>query len=114
MDTTCGRDYIAVGDGTMQTPEWLPEYGATAFAALVGSVARGKSWITADGKFHIARLVTELSTAVGFGMIVISAGDYFHVDLRVLIGIAVFGGWLGPAAAWDFVQSLPVFRGLGK
>lgn len=89
----------------MQAPDWLPEYGVMGFAALIGSVARGKSWTGGDGKVLVARVVTELATAVGLAMAVVSAGEYFHVDLKVLVGLAVFSGWLGPAAVSDMVLS---------
>lgn len=89
----------------MELPSWLPEYGAMSFAALVGSIARGRSWTGPDGKIAVARVVVELSTAVGLSMVVVSCGDYFHIDMRILVGLAVFSGWLGPAAVSDMVMS---------
>lgn len=89
----------------MHTPDWLPDYGVTAFAALCGSVARGKAWTDPGGRLLVARVVTELATAVGLSMGVLAAGEYFHVDLKALIGLAVFSGWLGPAAVSDMVLS---------
>ena len=88
----------------MQAPEWLPEYGAMAFAAFVGSVARGRNWVD-GGRFLIAKFVTEVCTAVGLSMAVVAVGEYFHVDMKILVGLAVFSGWLGPAAASDLVMS---------
>lgn len=38
-------------------------------------------------------------------MAVVACGDYFHIDMRILIGLAVFSGWLGPAAVSDMVMS---------
>ncbi len=87
----------------MALPDWLPDYGGTSFAALVGSLARGKSWLGVDGRLLKARVVTELATAVGLSMALVAAGEYFHVDLRVLLGLGVFAGWLGPAAVSDMV-----------
>lgn len=99
----------------MATPDWLPDYGVTAFAALCGSVARGKSWTDLAGRVLMARVVTELATAVGLAMGVVAAGEYFHVDLKALIGLAVFSGWLGPAAVSDLVLSrFPALRPGGK
>ncbi len=89
----------------METPPWLPEYGAMAFAALVGSVARGRSWAGPDGRIAVARVAVELATAVGLSMAVVAGGDYFHIDMRILIGLAVFSGWLGPAAVSDMVMT---------
>lgn len=87
----------------MEVPSWLPEYGAMAFAALVGSIARGRNWLGLDGRFAVTRAAVELSTAVGLSMAVVACGDYFHVDMRILVGLAVFSGWLGPAAVSDMV-----------
>lgn len=89
----------------MEAPDWFPSYGATAFAALVGSLARGRAWRGADGRLVVARFLTEGATAVGLSMAVVAAGEYFHVDLKLLIGVAVFAGWLGPAAVSDMVLS---------
>ena len=89
----------------MQPPDWLPPYGATALAAFIGSLARGRSWHGPDGRLVMARFLTEACTALGLSMAVVAAGEYFHVDLKVLVGIAVFGGWLGPAAVGDLVLS---------
>jgi hypothetical protein len=53
----------------------------------------------------MARVVTELATAVGLSMGIMALGESLHVDLKVLVGLAVFGGWLGPAAVSDMVLS---------
>ena len=37
----------------MQVPDWLGPYGATAMAALLGSVARGKTWVGGDGRLML-------------------------------------------------------------
>lgn len=87
----------------MQAPDWLPEYSVMGFAALIGSVARGRSWQGPDGKLVMARAVTELATAVGLSMGVVGLGEWLHVDIKVLVGLAVFSGWLGPAAVSGMV-----------
>ena len=87
----------------MQAPDWLPPYGGTAVAAWVGCVARGRSWRDADGRLVVARFLTEAATAVGLSMAVVGLGTIWLVDLKLLIGIAVFAGWLGPAAVSDLV-----------
>jgi hypothetical protein len=89
----------------MTLPDWLPTYGATAGAALVGSFMRGKSWVGEDGKFLKARIVTETSTAVGLSIAVMAIGYWKHVDEPVLLGIAVIAGWLTPSGVWDVVKS---------
>lgn len=63
----------------------------------------------------VARVVTELATAIGLSMGVLAVGEYFHVDLKALVGLAVFSGWLGPAAVSDMVLSkFPALRSGGK
>ena len=89
----------------MTLPDWLPPYGATAIAALCGSVARGKTWRGEDGKFQMAKVIPEVATALGLSMGVMALGEYGHVDLKILAGLAVFAGWLGPAAVADMVLS---------
>ena len=89
----------------MQVPDWLAPYGATAMAALLGSVARGKTWVGGDGRLMLVRVLPELATAVGLSIGVMAIGSYTHVDLKVLAGIAVFAGWLGPVAVSDMVLS---------
>ena len=49
--------------------------------------------------------MTEAATAVGLSMAVVGLGTIWLVDLKLLIGIAVFAGWLGPAAVSDLVLS---------
>lgn len=88
-----------------QVPEWVPQYGAMSFAALVGSVARGRSWQGSDGKLVMTRVVTELATALGLSMGMMALGEWLHWDVKVLVGLAVFAGWLGPAAVSDMVLS---------
>lgn len=53
----------------------------------------------------MARFLTEAATAVGLSMAAVAVGEYFHVDLKILVGVAVFAGWLGPAAVGDLVLS---------
>ena len=85
----------------MTLPDWASGYGATAGAALVGSIARGRSWLGADGRFRMTRLLPEVATAVGLSFGIMAVGEWGHVDLKVLAGMAVFAGWLGPAAVAD-------------
>lgn len=92
-----------MGLGTMGIPDWLPPYGATAAAALFGSVARGKTWRGEDGKIQMGRVFPEIATALGLSIGVMALGEYGHVDLKILAGLAVFAGWLGPAAVSDMV-----------
>lgn len=89
----------------MQAPDWLPGYGATALAAFIGSLARGRSWHGPDGRLVMARFLSEGATAMGLSMAVVALGEYAHIDLKILVGIAVFTGWLGPAAVGDLVLS---------
>lgn len=89
----------------MNIPGWLPPYGATALAALCGSVARGKTWQDPGGRLLMSRVFPEAATALGLSVGVVALGSYANVDLKVLAGIAVFAGWLGPAAVSDMVLS---------
>lgn len=83
-------------------PSWGMEYGGAALAAAVGSVARGRRWVDpTDGKFSFARFGAEAGTALALSFVVIAGMDYFHWDYRVALAIAVFCGWLGPAAVSD-------------
>ena len=89
----------------MTVPDWLAPYGATAGAALVGSLMRGKSWILDDGRLDRARVITETSTAIGLSIAVMAVGYWKHVDEPVLLGLAVLAGWLTPSGVWDLVKS---------
>lgn len=96
----------------MQAPEWLPQYAATGAAALIGSLARGRSWRGPDGRVHVVLIVPELVTAIALSIGVMALGSYGHVDMKILAGLAVFAGWLGPAAVSDLVMAK--IRGTNK
>jgi hypothetical protein len=51
----------------------------------------------------MARVLPEVATAIGLSVGVMALGTYGHVDLKILAGLAVFAGWLGPAAVSDMV-----------
>lgn len=86
-------------------PSWGMEYGGAALAAAMGSVARGRRWTDpASGKFSFGRFVAEAGTALALSFVVIAGMDYFHWDYRVALAIAVFCGWLGPAAVADIAE----------
>lgn len=87
----------------MQAPDWLPQYGGMSALALFGSLARGRSWRSQDGKLMWARVIPEAATAVCLSVAVMALGDWVHVDLKIVAAIAVFAGWLGPAAVGDMV-----------
>lgn len=55
-------------------------------------------------QFVWQKFVTEAATAVGLAVVIISAGQYYHVDPKVIAGLCVGGGWLGPVTVSDFVM----------
>lgn len=87
----------------MVLPDWVPQYGGMAALAGVGSVARGKQWFGQDGRFMWAKFLSEAATAIGLGVVIVAAGEYWHIDARVLSGLCVGAGWLGPAAVSELV-----------
>ncbi len=88
----------------VQLPPWVSEYCAMAGLAGVGSLARGKSWTDAgSGRFLRMKFVSELATAIGLGVVVISWGSWARVEPAVLGGICVGAGWLGPEAVSGFL-----------
>lgn len=87
----------------MVMPDWLRDYGAVSVAALAGSVTNGGRWVDVNGNFSRARAVTELATAVSMSVGLMAVGEYTHVDLKVLCGLGVLGGWLGPKTVADWV-----------
>ena len=88
----------------MNTPDWLPEYGAVAAATFFGSFANGPRWRNATGGFSRPQFFTELSAVLGLTIGLIALADYSHglIDLKVLCGGGVVFGWLGPqpVATW--------------
>lgn len=73
------------------------------FAAGLGSVARGRNWVDAAGKFVLSKFMTEGATALGLAIGIVALGDKFALDMKLVAGLCVFAGWLGPAAVSDFV-----------
>lgn len=88
----------------MQTPDWLPEYGAVALATFFGSFANGPRWRDSSGRFSRAQFLTEGAAVVGLTIALVGMADYAQgiVDTKVLCAIGVMFGWLGPqpVAAW--------------
>lgn len=91
--------------GTMILPPWLSDYGAVSASALAGSLANGGRWRGVDGKFSFGVMVPELAAAVALAVGIMALGEYSHglIDLKVLAGLGVLGGWLGPKPVADFV-----------
>jgi hypothetical protein len=89
----------------MVMPDWVAPYGGAAFAALIGSFMRGKSWVKPDGSLDRARIVTETTTAIGLSIAAMAVGYWKHVDYPVLLGLSVFAGWLTPSGVWDLVKA---------
>lgn len=91
----------------MQVPDWLPEYGAVSGAALLGSVAnaKGSRWRGIDGRIDWHTVIVEGATVIGLSVGIIAFGDWTKgvVDLKVLCGIGVIAGWLGPETVAGFV-----------
>lgn len=89
----------------MQLPEGFPEYAGMTVLAAIGSIARGKQWFDPEtGRFVVAKFVTEAATAIGLGVVIVSVGATWHVELPVLCGICVGAGWLGPESVSRLVM----------
>lgn len=89
----------------MALPDWVSDYGAVSGAALAASVANGSRWKGLDGKYQWSRLVPEMATAVCLSIGIMAVGEYSHglIDIRVLVGLGVLSGWLGPQPVADWV-----------
>lgn len=89
----------------MALPDWVSDYGAVSGAALAASVANGSRWKGTDGKYDMHRLVPELATAVCLAIGIMAVGEYSHglIDIKVLVGLGVLAGWLGPQPVADWV-----------
>lgn len=89
---------------TIGIPPWISDYGAVSFAALFGSLANGSRWKNETGQFERARILTETATAVALSIGIMAAGEYSHgiLDLKILAGLGVIGGWLGPKPVADY------------
>lgn len=96
---------VMSGLGMVGIPDWVSDYSAVSGAALAASVANGSRWRRADGTWDWHRLAPELATAVCLAMGIMAVGEYSHglVDLKVLVGLGVLAGWLGPQPVADFV-----------
>ena len=90
----------------MQLPDWLGQYGAVSGSAFLGSVANanGSRWRRADGRFDGWQIFTEGVTVVALAVGIVALSDYTKgiLDLKVLCGLGVIGGWLGPQSVADF------------
>ena len=91
----------------MQLPDWLTQYGAVSGSALLGSVANanGSRWRRSDGRFDGWQIFTEGVTVVGLAVGIIGLADYTKgiLDLKILCGLGVISGWLGPQSVAAFV-----------
>jgi len=87
----------------MSVPSEVPQYAGMAALAGVGSLARGKQWMSPEGKFLWSKFITEAATAIGLAVAVIAAGHSWHIEPEVMAGLCVGAGWLGPATVSDLV-----------
>lgn len=72
-------------------------YIATGLAALGASIARAGRWIGVDGKFSPSLFASELAIAGVIACMAVGGGVYWGWSLPVCVGLAAFGGLLGPA-----------------
>lgn len=83
----------------------VSQYAWMTLLALCGSIARGKQWVDANGRFLVSKFISEIATAICLAVGAVWAGSYLHVEMAAVAALSVLGGWLGPAAVADFVIS---------
>ena len=83
-------------------PDWASEYAAVAASAFFGGVANGNRWRDAGGNWIWQRIVIEAMTALALAIGIIALAGLANVDLRILCGLGVLGGWLGPRPVADY------------
>lgn len=86
----------------VQVPDWLSEYSAVAVSAFFGGVANGSRWKDDQGKWSWSRVGIEAMTALALSVAIIALAERFDLDLRILCGLGVLSGWLGPKPVADF------------
>lgn len=92
-------------------PDWVGEYAAVTASALFGGIANGSRWRDQSGAWQWSRVGIETATAVALSVGIMALGETTHLDLKILSGLGVLAGWLGPRA----VSGLALKRlGLGQ
>lgn len=86
----------------MTPPDWLSEYGAVGISAFFGGIANGSRWRDAQGNWVWRRTFIEMGTAVAIAIGLMALAESTHVDLKILCGLGVLAGWLGPRPVADY------------
>lgn len=81
------------------------QYLWLSLVALCGSIARAGKWVDANGKFMPSKLVTEMASAIVFGVLATAIGTYFHLDPKIIGGLAGAMGLMGAAAVIGTIQN---------
>lgn len=90
-------------------PEYQ-EYLLFSGAALLGSIARAGKWVDANGKFVPSKLITELASAVVFGVIAAGIGTYLNWKPEIVGGVSGAAGLIGAPGVTAIIQAVISIR----